>query len=85
MTNETGIQLLKLLKRWVSGSIDKFAEEMHIPPQDVEIAAQELFKEGLIESFSMDDNTMFNNKMLEINRAGLAYIDAINGNVDTII
>jgi len=75
--------LLRLLRRWSVGSVGKFAEEMHLPPQTVERATIELAKHHLIQTFEIADDCPFHNLMLEIRDEGISFLEKIDGPVST--
>ncbi|GAA4792873.1 hypothetical protein GCM10023231_21330 [Olivibacter ginsenosidimutans] len=83
MLSLEALNLLRLLRRWSVGSIGKFAEEMHLPPEAVALAANELVNRKLIQTFDMHDDCPFHNKMLQINDEGLNFLEMMDGPVDT--
>lgn len=72
-------QLLHALSRWSTGSIDKFSEELGINPVELQKAAGELQAAGFLVAFSMDDDTPFDNAMLEISQKGFDFIETQEG------
>jgi len=83
MLSIEALNLLRLLRRWAVGSIAKFSEEIQLPPEIVEKAANELVKRKLISAFDMTGDCPFHNKMLEINDEGLNFLEMMDGPVDT--
>jgi len=69
-------RLLLLLGRLSVGSIQKFAEELHVEPGELFSAASELSRAGYLVVYDMRDNSFANNKMLEITQKGLDFIQA---------
>lgn len=69
-------RLLLLLGRWSVGSIQKFAEELQVDPQELVGAVSELSQAGCLVTYDMKDNALANNKMLEITQKGLDFIQA---------
>lgn len=73
--------LLHALGRWSTGSVDKFSEELGIDSADLQQAVRELRTAGLLVAFSMQDDTPFDNAMLEISQKGLDFIEEQEGHV----
>lgn len=69
-------RLLLLLGRWSVGSIQKFAEELQVDPQELFDAVSELNQLGCLVAYDMKDDSLSNNKMLEITQKGLDFIRA---------
>ena len=76
-------ELLQVLGRWSTGSIQKFAEELGTDPRDLLAAVQELQAGGLITSYPMKDNSPFGNAMLEVTQKGLDFIETHVGQINS--
>jgi hypothetical protein len=83
MLSKSALSLLRLLRRWSVGSIEKYAQEMHLPVKEIQGAVDELVSLNYIIAIRMEDDCDFQNQMLEINKNGLAYLEKIDGPVET--
>lgn len=77
-----GWRLLHALGRWSTGSVDKFSEELDIDPMELQRAVRELQVAGLLVAFPMEDDTPFDNAMLEISQKGLDFIETHEGEIN---
>lgn len=77
------LNLLRLLRRWSTGSIHKFAEELGVEAPDLMEAVSELKIQGLLVAYKMNDNSSFSNAMLEITQGGLDFIGTLDGQIST--
>jgi|GEM_PF-1130290 len=75
--------LLRLLRRWSVGSVDKFAEEMHLSQEQIDEASEGLSGNQFILRYPMKDHTEPRNKMLEITDKGIAFLTDIDGPIAT--
>ncbi|WP_353182471.1 hypothetical protein [Parapedobacter lycopersici] len=75
-------QLLQLLGRWSVGSIQKFAEELHVDPSELFSAVAELRGAGYLVTYAMKDSQLPGNKMLEITQEGLDFIATYDGQTE---
>ncbi|MFC3199014.1 hypothetical protein ACFOET_15425 [Parapedobacter deserti] len=83
MISQQALDLLRLLRRWSTGSIRKFAEELHVEASDLVEAVFELRTQGLLVAYEMHDGEPFSNAMLEITQWGLDFIETVDGQIST--
>lgn len=75
-------RLLLLLGRWSVGSIQKFAEELHVDPSELFDAVSELQQTGYLVAYAMNDSSLPNNKMLEITQKGVDFMATYDGQIN---
>lgn len=75
-------RLLLLLGRWSVGSIEKFAEELHVDPPELFDAVVELQHAGYLVAYAMNDSSFPDNKMLEITQKGIDFMGTYDGQIN---
>lgn len=76
-------RLLRLLRRWATGSVHKFAQELSVEPPELLEAVSELQGLGLMVVYPMKDGVSSTNAMLEITQEGLDFIEKYDGQIDS--
>jgi len=75
-------RLLLLLGRWSVGSIQKFAEELHVDPSELAEPVVELQQTGYLVAYAMNDRSFPTNKMLEITQKGIDFMETYDGQIN---
>jgi len=84
MLSQNALSLLRVLRRWSVGSIDKFSQEMNLPVVSIEQGVEELLTNQYILAEDINDHCAYQNRMLEINENGLAFLENIDGSIETL-
>lgn len=77
------LNLLRVLRRWATGSVHKFAEELNMEPFMLRQAVLELKSLEFVVEYPMKDSSAFKNAMLEITQEGLDFIEKHDGEIDS--
>lgn len=80
---DIGIQLLRQIQGGAINSAVEFSETNEVDSGVTESVVDELFDDGFLEY--REQNGSSRPAKLGITKAGIAYLDAVNGNVDAII
>lgn len=83
MLSLVALRLIRLLRRWSAGSINKFSEEMHLPVETLQVAVSELAAKNFILTEDMQENCTDQNQMLEITESGRKYLEDLDGKIET--
>ncbi|MFC6101150.1 hypothetical protein [Olivibacter domesticus] len=83
MLSQNAISLLRVLRRWSVGSIDKFSQEMSLPVESIERGVAELLTNQYILAEDINEHCNYQNRMLEISENGIAYLESVDGPIET--
>lgn len=83
--NSIEIEILKLLRSCSSASLFLLNDEVGGSINELCLVATDLQEQGFVDLIGISKESDQTNPLLHINGVGLAYLDAVEGNVDTVI